>query len=263
MIHREQWKKAAFLHERAVAEPLSDSTARARAEHRLKQWRESLRSSPESFAQRLSQAGLTEEQFLALLGDEAVRLEEHRADFSWLSFLEQLAQRKHHDEPLPPLDTSPISEGPSSRPNFAGLTLPMLRLGAARLRAGVAAIQARHAPGPPLLGVEAERALLLALQQSLSRRATRVLALELNTARLLGSLQGATPQERFENFSRSFEEPERLLALLQEYPVLARSLATTVERWLSAHLELLERVVTDRQELGRYFLDGPDRKSVV
>lgn len=258
MIHREQWKKAAFLHERAVAEPLSDSTARARAEHRLKQWRESLRSSPESFAQRLSQAGLTEEQFLALLGDEAVRLEEHRADFSWLSFLEQLAQRKHHDEPLPPLDTSPISEGPSSRPNFAGLTLPMLRLGAARLRAGVAAIQARHAPGPPLLGVEAERALLLALQQSLSRRATRVLALELNTARLLGSLQGATPQERFENFSRSFEEPERLLALLQEYPVLARSLATTVERWLSAHLELLERVVTDRQELGRYFLDGRD-----
>ncbi len=258
MINREQWKKAAFLHERVSGEPLTEPQALARAEHRLKAWRGSMRSHQAAFAQRLANASLSEEQLLSLLGEEEVRLDERRADFSWLSFLEALAERQHRDEPLPTLAPSPRAQLPATKPNFDHFTLPMLRIAAARLRAGVAQLQARHASSPPLLGPEAERALLFTLQQSLSRRATRVLVLELNTARLLGTLHGATPQERFENFSRSFEDPERMLTLLQEYPVLARSLATTMESWLAVHLELLERVAADRPELGHLFLGGQE-----
>ena len=257
MMYRDQWKKAAFLHERVSTGPVVEPAARQRAEQRLKTWKEGMVGNAEGFELRLREAGLSEEQFLSLLAaDDAVELDEPRADFSWLPVLEALAQGKHQEEPLPVLEPPRSTEGPTTRPNFTGFTLPMLRIAAARLRAGVAGLQAQHGASPPLLGTEAERMLLFSLQQALSRRATRVLVLELNAARLLGTLQGATPQERFDNFSRSLEEPQRQLGLLREYPVLARSLANTVERWVAVNLELLGRVAADRRALGQHMLGG-------
>lgn len=248
-------KKAAFLHERLRPGAVTDPAARERAGQRLKAWRDTMMCGDAGHARRLEDAGLSEEELLGLLAQETVELDERRADFAWLAFVEQLAERKHRDEPLPPLGPLP---GPNSRPSFVGFTRPFLEVGAARLREGLRRIQAALAPGQRLLSEEAERALILGLHETLSVQATRVLVLELNTARLLGELPEGSPQERFEHFSRSFEEPERILSLLREYPVLARMLVGTVERWVAASLELLERVARDREALGRTFLDGAD-----
>jgi type 2 lantibiotic biosynthesis protein LanM len=106
---------------------------------------------------------------------------------------------------------------------------------------------------------EAEAALLEGLARRLQFLSTRTLILELNVARMLEELPGDTPQERFHHFSTvRFQEPRALLALLEEYPVLARLLATTTERWLTVSLEFLERFAMDRELLEQTFLGGQD-----
>ena len=255
MIDQELWKKAAFLHERLNPGPVTDPAGRERAGKKLKTWRDTMMCDDGEYARRLQDAALSEEEFLGHLAREDVAVNERQADFKWLAFLDELAQRKHRDEPLPPLIAPP---GPKARPSFAGFTRPFIQVGAARLRQGIAAIRDRHLQGRALLTAEAERSLILGLHEALSVQATRVLVLELNAARLLGELPEGTPQERFDHFLGSFDDAERLLKLLQEYPVLARMMVATVERWVAVGLELLERVAKDREELGRFFLSGQE-----
>ena len=73
----------------------------------------------------------------------------------------------------------------------------------------------------------------------------RTAILELNVARLQGLLSGDTPQERFRSFLQRLQQPEVMTALLEEYPVLARQLVITVDRWLNFSLEFLEHLCQD------------------
>jgi type 2 lantibiotic biosynthesis protein LanM len=130
---------------------------------------------------------------------------------------------------------------------FSGFLLPFLQLGAARLRARL----------PEPLRPEIESTLLENLARKLQTLSTRVLILELNVARMLEQLPGGTPQERFHFFSTVWlQQPHVRAALFEEYPVLARLLATTVERWLDTSLEFLRHLATDRAGLGAAFLGG-------
>ncbi|MFY0523704.1 hypothetical protein ACN28I_11130 [Archangium gephyra] len=89
-----------------------------------------------------------------------------------------------------------------------------------------------------MLSSEAEASLLEGLARRLQSLSTRTLILELNVARVMDELPGDTPQERFHHFSTvRFQEPRVLVAVLEEYPVLARLLATSTERWLTVSLE--------------------------
>lgn len=56
------------------------------------------------------------------------------------------------------------------------------------------------------------------------------MVLELQLARQQGQLSGETPEERFRSFVGGLRTPEVALALLGQYPVLARALVETVDR---------------------------------
>ncbi len=128
---------------------------------------------------------------------------------------------------------------------FSGFLHPFLRQGAAWLRADLA----------PAV----EAALLENLAQRLLTIASRVLILELHVARMRGQLEGRTPQERFHHFSAVLlQEPHVRAALLEEYPVLARLMASAVERWRDTRLEFLGHLAEDRELLGQAFLGGGD-----
>jgi len=70
----------------------------------------------------------------------------------------------------------------------------------------------------------------------------RVTVLELNVARLQKVLKGDTASERFSIFVERLQRPEVMLALLQEYPVLARRMIEIIDNWLSSSLEFVSHL---------------------
>jgi len=124
-------------------------------------------------------------------------------------------------------------------------------------------IEARGAGAPFADSAAAERALFASFPLTLLARVDRTLVLELNVARLQGRLSGATPEERFASFVDLLGKPEMAKQLLDEYPVLAEGVATTIAAWFAASLELYERLTGDWEELRRLFFPQADPGPVV
>jgi type 2 lantibiotic biosynthesis protein LanM len=256
------WKKATFLHERATAKggalaPGSDS-AREEAERRADAWRQLMSGDDATLDERLGSVGLDRQAFLQLLSHSGGQEDGPEDSGSWVFLVQEVLEQRHAAEALPASLQAPSAPGQPGL-SFSGLLHPFLRIAAARLRTVLAALQARHGLERPLLAPEAEAALLEGLARRLQFLSTRTLILELNVARMLEQLPGKTPQERFHHFStQHLREPRVLGALLEEYPVLARLLATSTERWLDVSLELLQRLVADQELLGQTFHRGQD-----
>jgi type 2 lantibiotic biosynthesis protein LanM len=95
------------------------------------------------------------------------------------------------------------------------------------------------------------------LAQRLVRLAGRTLVGELRAARRAGTLTGADPEERFDDFLRGQAAGPALADLLcRRHPVLARLLAERCLGTVEAAAELSDRLRTDRQELAAGLLDG-------
>ena len=86
----------------------------------------------------------------------------------------------------------------------------------------------------------------------------RVLVLELNVLRLEGQLAGATPEERFQDFTRRLHDPKYTLDVLMEYPVLARDATVLVDNWVDARVEFARRLVADAPALAHRLGDPAD-----
>ena len=88
--------------------------------------------------------------------------------------------------------------------------------------------------------------------------AARTLELELSVARLQGRLQGDSAEDQFQNYLKAFRQPEVLLPFLEEYPVLAREFARTVDRSVAFELEFLQHLCADADMLGSLFMSGAE-----
>ncbi|MDY7226231.1 type 2 lanthipeptide synthetase LanM family protein [Hyalangium rubrum] len=253
------WKKATFLHERAMAEAggseRQSEAALQQAEQRASAWRQVMSVDEPVLEERLRSIGLSREDFLRVLASEE-QAEGSAPGEPWERLIQEVLEDRYAGEPLPDSLQAPVSANAAGLP-FSGFFQPFLRLGAARLRAGLAALQARQASGEPLVAPELEATLLEGLMQRLHELASRVLILELNVARMMDQLSGSTPRERFHHFSTvRLQEPGVRAALLEEYPVLARLMATSLERWCDTRLEFLGHLAEERELLGRTFLGG-------
>ncbi|RKG69644.1 type 2 lantipeptide synthetase LanM, partial [Corallococcus sp. CA054B] len=247
--------KSAFLHERALSagEELAAEELQ-QAEQRFQAWKKSTLSDDTSFEERLRSAGLDAASFQRLLARGTARTDA----LGWLPLLREVLEDGCADVvlPSPPPPPTPTPDA-GQRMRVPALTRRFLQWGLRQLRAGVEALAARHGgSAEALLAPRAEAQLVESLDQRLMSHATRALVLELNVARMRGELRGDTPQARFADFAvRTLEGPGRLGTFLEEYPVLARLLVATLERWLQSSLELLTRVAEDREQLGAV-LDG-------
>ncbi|RKH66141.1 type 2 lanthipeptide synthetase LanM family protein [Corallococcus aberystwythensis] len=249
IVGLEAWLKSAFLHERSLfAAEGPAGPELQQAEQRVQAWKKSTLSDEDTFGERLRSAGLDDASFVRTLATGTAR----RDALEWLSPLREVLADGCADVALrTPADTGQRMRVPS-------LTRRFLQWGLRQLRSGVEALASRQGlTADALLDPRAEDQLVEALDQRLMSHATRALVLELNVARMRGELRGATPQERFEHFAlHHLEAPGRLAAFLEEYPVLARLMMTSLERWLQGSLELLTRVAADREQLGQVLGGG-------
>jgi type 2 lantibiotic biosynthesis protein LanM len=204
----------------------------------------------EIFQRRLAVDSLSEDSFRDLLGLSAEALAELLPDFpDWGRALETA-----FENPLPPppgcswsslLDQHPGEQARALLSWLEPLVNPALR-SLHRLAFDLAESQAsasgEHVPWDPETVVPL---LAQALPGRLAPKVQRVLILELNVARMEDRLRGETPAERFQSFVEHLQDPAHGLALLAEYPSLARLLSLLVEQWREASEEMLTRLAED------------------
>ncbi|MCI0459192.1 MAG: type 2 lantipeptide synthetase LanM, partial [Gemmataceae bacterium] len=250
------WYKALTLRERLpapLASPNGIPSNAERARHRLDQWRAQPPFATDGyFPQRLTADGLGEDDLLHLLGESAFSLRQRLATPPpWLAALAR-AFATADPGPLPPAAPSP---SPQPLAGFLAALQPLLQPAHARLCRGVESL-VRACPHAPFERDAVVPLLWSGVPERLLGRAARTLVLELHVARLQGRLHGDSSQARFQNFLGGFCQPEQLLALLQEYPVLARELSRTLERAVAFELELLHHLCADADALRTHF--NPD-----
>lgn len=86
---------------------------------------------------------------------------------------------------------------------------------------------------------------LPSLRERLFLLCDRTLALELNIARLRGDLRRETPRERYEEFCLQLAAGSRIVAIIREYPVLARIMAEVTQLWVTNTLQILKALKRD------------------
>jgi len=227
------WWQALTLQERQVGDMAAgDAEVAAR---RLQRWRtETPLLTDEAFAARCQSEGFTLATLTALLAEAPAALQQRQGTTpSWLVNLKRAYSA---------YDTA--NHGVSGKNGFLVLSAPLLRWGATQLRQRLGAEQATRISAPFSLAM-AEQALYSTLSAQLPPLIERTLVLEMHVTRLQGLLPGATPEERFAAFVERLRDPALALALLEEYPVLARQLVTKVEQTTTALVEILTRLHQD------------------
>jgi type 2 lantibiotic biosynthesis protein LanM len=81
----------------------------------------------------------------------------------------------------------------------------------------------------------------------------RTMTLELNIARLQGTLCGNTPKARYKSFIRQLSQNDIALNLLHEYPVLTRQLIHKLQNWVEFNLEFLANLCKDWSKIKKTF----------
>lgn len=249
------WYAALTLRERlagleSAGGALPSIPADASSAERLERWRQQAPfGKADLFARRLAAEGLTDETFAYLLGEPVERLRgRFHARPPWL---DRLARA---------FDSSMSAEGPDdsqdAQPSFIEIASPLVADGRARFGRALDELAAQHLlPFDRDVAVETmARNLGLRLAQVLER----TLVLELNVARLRGELDGETPEARFRTFLLGLRTRERALALLSEYPVLARQLVRAVDNGVAFHLEFFRRLAADWEVIRQLLCDGKD-----
>ncbi|GAA4193669.1 type 2 lanthipeptide synthetase LanM family protein [Streptosporangium oxazolinicum] len=219
------------------------------ARWRLREWRNAhglLESG--QFDRRLAAAGLTVDELASLLDEEPAALAGRVARPDWAVRAAESIATAHaaSAEVVARAGAAPADEG------FAAIMAPFAEGALRHLGDALDACGAAVRADALLAAWNVE------LRQRLAAPASRTLVLELNVMRVSRRLEGATPEERFADFVRWFRRPEALAALCEEYPVLARLLAQTADRFAAGRSEMLARYAEDRPDIVRTLLGGVD-----
>jgi type 2 lantibiotic biosynthesis protein LanM len=260
-FHNSAWYQAITLAERIasltnVSCPASESQIDvALAKRRLERWRSQPPFNEDAhFARRLASDNMTEDLFLVILGEpiEAVRDRIPQIP-RWLNELAEAFSAPISSStakiPLP----GALQDQPAA--GFLEVIAPLVSHSRLRLRDGVQKlVQTRtYTPFDP---ATVDGTLFADLPIELLTMLSRTMALELNVARLQGSLDGDTAEQRFQSFLRRLHERNAVLRVLQEYPVLARQLVTSLDNWVNFCLEFLSHLCTDWDSIQTTF--SPD-----
>lgn len=246
------WANGATLVERLTSLRLPESRPSAfeldtsLANSRLQRWREQAPFTNDGpFAQRMAVDKFTQEEFLRVLGEPIEAVHGRLPDApDWLTEL-----CSAYLVPTPDL-------GPNTKvAGILNLIEPLIRQNYARLHEGIKTLVETNSDLP--FDPETISSVLCAnLPGLLITLLARTLALEVNVARLEGLLEGNTPEERFNHFLTGLREPEKALAMLREYPVLARQFVVHLDSWLAFQLEFLRHLCADWVEICTTFSPG-------
>ncbi len=223
------------------------------AQRLLLQWKSQLQfSNNDYFAQRLIMDGITEDEFLSLLGEPIEAVKNYYSDCpDWLL---KLSHAFH--EPLS-IDHFSLPKGLEEQDiaGFIYVIEPLIRQGYKQLHQEIELLiqsQEDLSFDPNTI----ETLLCMNLPVDLLSMLSRTMVLELNVARLQGVLQGDTPAERFRSFIERLQQPEVAISLLQEYPVLARQLVIYIQHWVNFSIEFIQHLCADWKAIQTTFSPG-------
>ncbi|HXI04468.1 MAG TPA: type 2 lanthipeptide synthetase LanM family protein, partial [Candidatus Saccharimonadales bacterium] len=257
------WLRALTLAERAgvrarlkAGAPASSAELEAAA-FRLREWKAQPPFDRGSWLERrLACDGLDENSFARVVGSTPDAFQ--AALDGSPAWLEELSEGlATGPEAARESGTAPDLPGRDAGAGFLSLVRPLVDRAISRLIAGIAPLARSQ---PALLPDAGRTAAELAkvLPGRLLPILDRTLVLELNVARLEGLLAGQTPEARFRQFVKRLQNRETALALLLEYPVMARLVVETLERWVSASLEFVTRLASDAGSIRAGFFRGGD-----
>lgn len=248
-----EWYRATTLAER-IAARRSDAAARPpegaeleRARADLAEWKaQAPFDRGDAFAERLAAEGIAEGELLGVLAEPPERV---RARFPapppWLAEL-ALAYGQPRGAGGWSLPLPPAMHG-ARTVAFLEWLEPLIRQACGRFGQDI------RERVPEFAGRDLVPLFSVNVAWPLHTLVARTLVLELNVARMAGELAGATGEERFQAFIERLRDPDRALALLAEYPVLARRAVEALERWRAAGLGFLGHLGADAAALERRF----------
>ncbi|MEA5579312.1 type 2 lanthipeptide synthetase LanM family protein [Anabaena sp. UHCC 0451] len=207
----------------------------------LERWKsDSIWKDTDLFAQKLATEGISEEQFCQILGQTIAPV-----PLTWVKEIEQ-AYIKFNDQDIA---TLLCSSSLSTHPCFGFLNAiaPFLAQGMIKLKTGLNKIYNIQNLPDNLRYIQ--DVLLEGLPENLLLMLNSTLILELNVARLQGVLTGENSQERFSSFIQRLKNPQVQLALWEEYPVLARQVLETINRWVENSLEFTQHLDQDWEKI--------------
>jgi len=208
------------------------------------------------FAQRLALDGVTEDELLHLLGEPAESLRDRfPAPPAWLVALDEAFTPSASSD----TQTRLIPEAMRGHEGFGFLAAiePLISRGCERVREGIRAL-VRTYTKPPFDPETVEEVLAVNLPERMFPLLARTMALETNVARMQGRLSGDTPEARFQSFLEHLRQRDAALALLQEYPVLARQAAICIDQWVTYTLEFLRHLCADWEAIRETFSPEKD-----
>lgn len=197
---------------------------------------------PGAFAARLAADGVGEGELACVLGEDTSRATSADTPTpTWARAIEDAYAHAADDEAW----TVRIEGGADAGTlRFLDAIEPLVRKARDVLRERVRTVVAEH-PDAPFGADDAVEMALAPLPWVLHTMIQRAMVLELNAARISGALGAGTPGDRFERFTVSLRDPARAFGFLNEYPVLARMLHSTLRQWANASSEFLEHLATD------------------
>ena len=206
---------------------------------------------PEFLARRLRIDGLSEPEFEELVdapphsvgrGEPPIWAQEvERTD----AIAREIAQRPERHETVDADGLAPVRT----------FVEPFVTAGMARLHARAQSIVSAIPRAP----FDAKRATGLfepLLWGHLLGRAMKVVILELNVARVRKALLGDTPEARCAHFASQLRAGPVRDQIIEEYPVLARSLVTATDYWVESSAEFLRYLAEDVDALCEAFAGG-------
>lgn len=253
------WYRASTLLERIAilrARQADHPIDRERARRRYDRWRSGPPfQDPGLFTQRLAADGVSEDELLRLLGE---RTDASLENIDWAIDIERAFSTSSFTGTLP----FPEDMAGQAVSGFLRAVEPLVQTRLARLRDWAAAA-ARAQPSAPFDPATVVGVLFASLPAGLMARLVRTLMLELNVARLQGRLAGETPEQRFQSFVDLLSRRDVALAILREYPVLARQIVICLDQWLTTSLEFLERLCHDWSDVRGGLLSGTEPGPLV
>ena len=250
------WYRAITLSERIASLPIESSQKlnidfdTNIAQTQMQHWRDQVLLATGSYLnQRLMLDGITEDEFLTLLGEPIEAVQERCSKTpTWLAQLFPALTAVDNFQKLQ------LPEAMQNRDTVVFLYLiePLIVKSCDRLSQSIERLNQKY-PELPFKPKAITEMFLESLLEQLLQILNRTLVLELNVARLQGLLKGDTPQERFYSFGDRLRQPDVRASILQEYPVLARQITICIDNWLIFYLEFLQHLCADWHELQAIF----------
>ncbi len=222
---------------------------------RLRKWRSQRPfDQNEWFGAMLDELGVTEEEFVSILEEPGL----DRLDPPGWAEVDSHSQGSSNEEDVARIDAFLRQSGFNG---FLLLVTPLLRGAVTRVADELRKIE-EGAPRVPFDASNLAKLLLSGLPHRLGEVVGKVAVLEMHVAKLREELTGDSPQERFNSFIERLVDKDVVDGIFEEYPVMVRCVATTIDLAVTSGLQFVKRLCEDWESIVSTLCDGSDPGSL-